>query len=183
MHGTIGNSAVRVHRVIRRSNDWTLKEHEVVISHWPDMNAIVERLPHRSTKAIRKFAGRCNLTTSRHIWTAAQDSKLRKLVSAGLQRKEIAGELGLSVQQIAGRLSYCKINTVRRPPAPSENALVHSIRQRAFELNMSLADLDRSLGNRKIFRQAAGRQRVRHSHIERAVKALGGNLVVEWMGQ
>ncbi|MGS1095134.1 hypothetical protein ACVCNR_11185 [Aquamicrobium terrae] len=183
MHGTIGNASVRVHRVIRRSNDWTLKEHEVVVSYWPDMGAIAERLPHRSNTAIRAFAGRCNLTSNRHVWTAAQDNKLRKLVAAGFQRKEIAAELGLSIQQIGGRLSYCKIHTARRPPAPSENALVHSIRQRAFELNMSLADLDRSLGTRKIFRQAAGRQRVGHTHIERAVKALGGNLVVEWTKQ
>lgn len=57
---------------------------------------------------------------------------------------------------------------------------MNAIRQRAFDLNMTLADLDRSLGSQKIFRQAAGRQRVRHVHIERAVKALEGKLAVEW---
>lgn len=180
MHGTIGHSAVRVHRVVRRHSDWTLKEHEVVVSHWPDVEAIRKRLPHRTIRAIRAFAGKCNLTTGRHIWTAAEDTKLRKLAAAGYQRKEIAAELGLSLNQVAGRLSYARISIARKPPALSANPLVNAIRQRAFDLNITLSDLDRSLGNRRIFRQAAGRQSVRHAHIERAVTALGGQLTVEW---
>lgn len=180
MHGMIGHSTVRVHRVVRRHSDWTLKEHEVVVSYWPDVEAIRKRLPHRSKRAIHAFAGRCNLTTGRHMWTAAEDTKLRKLAAAGYRRKEIAMELDLTPGQVAGRLSYARISIARKPPAPSPNLLVNAIRQRAFDLNMTLADLDRSLGNQKIFRQAAGRQRVRHVHIDRAVKALGGRLTVEW---
>lgn len=180
MHGMIGYSEGRVHRVVRRHSDWTLKEHEVVISHWPDVQAIRKRLPHRTIRAIHAFAGKCNLTTSRHVWTVAQDAKLRKLASAGCQRKQIAAELGLNLNQVAGRLNYARIFVARKPPAPSDDPLVNAIRQRAFALNMTLSDLDRSLGSQKIFRQAAGKQRVRHVHIERAVKALGGQLTVAW---
>lgn len=45
---------------------------------------------------------------------------------------------------------------------------------------MTLIELDRSLGSRKIFQQSAGKQKVAHIHVERAVKALGGKLAVEW---
>lgn len=180
MHGMIGRESSQPRRIIRRHSDWTLKEHEVVVSYWPDMNAIRKRLPHRSAGAIRAFAGKCNLTTGRHIWTAAEDAKLRKLAAAGSSRKYIATELGMSVNQIAGRMSYTRIAVARKPPAPSKNPLVNAIRQRAFELNMSMIDLDRSLGDRKIFQQAAGKQKVGRAHIERAVKALGGKFIIEW---
>lgn len=183
MEGIIGQSTVRLQPVRRRKDDWTLKEHEVVVSHWPDVEAIIKRLPHRSKRAIHAFAGRCNLTLQRHIWTAAEDAKLRKFAAEGRKRKEMAAELGLTITQVAGRLSYARIPLARKPPKPSSNPLVTAIRQRAFECHMTLADLDRSLGDQKIFRQAAGRQCVRHIHIERAIKALGGVLVVKWVDE
>jgi predicted transcriptional regulator len=105
---------------------------------------------------------------------------LRKMAAEGHSRSEIAEALGMRLQQIAGRLCYTKTSIRRRPPAPSANPLVDAVRQRAFALNIPLGDLDRSLGDRKIFQQAAGRQRVKHIHIERAVKALGGRFAVQW---
>ena len=178
MHGTIIPPDAQ--RVVRRHSDWTLREHEVVISHWPDVAAIRRRLPHRTIGAIRAFAAKCNLTTSRSVWTAAADAKMRKLAANGSSRAEIAEALGLTVMQVASRLQYTRTTIRRRPPAPSSNPLVNAIRRRAFELNMSLIDLDRSLGDRKIFQQAAGKQKVKHVHIERALKALGGTFVVQW---
>lgn len=181
IHGTTGEEhSTQLRPVVRRSNDWTLKEHEVVVSFWPDVGAIEQRLPHRTGRAIRAFASKCNLTNERHTWTAAEDTKLRKLAAAGHSRRTIAAEMGMSFNQIAGRLSYARIPIARKPPSPSNNPLVNAIRQRAFDLHMTLSDLDRSLGDRKIFQQASGNQKVGRSHIERAVKALGGRLVVEW---
>lgn len=180
MHGMIGRESSQPRRIVRRHSDWTLKEHEVLVSHWPDMNAIRKRMPHRSVRAIRAFAGRCNLTSERHIWTAAEDARLRKLAAAGSSRKDIATELGMTVRQIAGRMRYTRIAVARKPPTPSKNPLVNAIRQRAYDLNMSMIDLDRSLGDRKIFQHAAGKQKVARAHIERAVRALGGKFVIEW---
>ncbi len=181
MHETIGHSAGRVHRVIRRHNDWTLKEHEVLISHWPDVNTIRRRIPHRSTRAIRAFAGKCNLTNPRHIWTAAQDAKLRKLAAEGNRPKEIAEILGLTLGQVTGRMRYARIRVARRPPAQCADPLINAVRQRAYALNMTLADLDRSLGKRRTFQQASGKQRVKLVHVARAVRAMGGRFIVEWI--
>ena len=176
----IDNAPTRIHRVVRRHNDWTLKEHEVLVSHWPDVNTIRRRLPHRTVRAIRGFAGKCNLLTNRHIWTAAEDTKLKKLAANGHNRKAIANELGLSVGQVAGRLRYTGTHIASQRPAPSADPLVDAVRLRAYEMKLSLADLDRSLGTRKIFQQAAGRQRVKLAHIQKAVRALGGTFTIVW---
>ena len=51
MLSTIDAAPTRVHRVVRKQNDWTLKEHEVVVSHWPDVETIQKSLPHRRPPA------------------------------------------------------------------------------------------------------------------------------------
>ncbi|MEW9838716.1 hypothetical protein [Mesorhizobium marinum] len=163
MHGTIVPPVAS--RIVRKHNDWTLKEHEVVMSHWPEVDAIKQRLPHRTVGAIWAFAAKCNLKTSRHVWTAPADAKMRKLAADGCSRVEIAKALGLTAKQVGRRAEYTRTAIRRRPPAPSRNPLVDAVRQRAFDLNMSLIDLDRSLGDRKIFQHAAGNQNVKHVHI------------------
>lgn len=180
MHGTIEHAASRTHRVIRRHSDWTLKEHEVVVSFWPDVGEIKSRLPHRTRRAIQQFAGKCNLREPRQMWTAADDGKLKRLAAEGQRTPQIAEALGKTAGQVARRLSYTRTRIAPRPPAHSHDPLVNSIRQRAFDMKMTLADLDRSLGKLKVFQQASGKQHVHHRHIQRAVKALGGQLVVKW---
>lgn len=65
----------------------------------------------------------------------------------------------MTVNQVAGRMSYARIPLAWKPPSPTKNPLVSAIRQRAFDLHMSLSDLDRSLGTRKIFYVVAERAR------------------------
>jgi phosphohistidine phosphatase SixA len=48
---TVHEQPTPLRRVIRRSTNWTLKEHEVVVSHWPDVDAIAKQLPHRTRRA------------------------------------------------------------------------------------------------------------------------------------
>ena len=47
-------------------------------------------------------------------------------------------------------------------------------------MKMSLSDLDRSLGKRKTFGTYNKKYGANLSEIDRAVKALGGSLVIEW---
>jgi hypothetical protein len=180
MHGNIGSEA-RV-RIVRRDDTWTFQETEVVRKHWPNVEKIRALLPHRSSSAIRRIAQLCGLKSDHdmHVWTAAEQAKLRKMAAAGASRKEIATELNLSVSQVGSRLTYTRLKIAPKPPAPSDNPLVDAIRQRVHAVNMTLIDLDRSLGSRKIFSQSAGRQRVSPVHIHRAARALGGRLVIEW---
>lgn len=180
MHGTL--PPVRRQLLVRRENCWTFRETEVLRELWPAIAPIRARLPHRTERAIREMATRCGVAAPKdqHIWTGADDKKLREMAAAGTSRKEIANKLGLTVMQVQNRLQYRGINISRRPPIPSGDKLADAVRLRAFQMNMTMADLDRSLGNQHIFQQAPSKKRVLTKHIEKAAKALGGKLVIEW---
>lgn len=180
MHGTIQPFARS--RIIRRDDSWTYRETEVLRGHWPDMAAMRKLLPHRTKTAIRHMAAKCGAAQpkNQHIWTGAEDKRLKALAAAGASRKEMATALGLSPIQIQNRLRYACIQVAKRPPMSCGDELADAIRQRAFQMNMTMRDLDRSLGNRQIFQHAVGKRRIRADHIDRAVKALGGRMTIVW---
>jgi len=179
MHGTVLPNR---RAIARRDDSWTYRETEALREHWPDMGALRRCLPHRSEKAITYMAHRCGVIPPKdqHIWTAAEDKRLKAMALSGLTRKQMATAFGLSVTQVQNRLQYTKTNITRQPPAPCKDALAHAVRQRAFEMRMTVRDLDRSLGNQRIFQQAPHKDRVLVKHIDRAVKALGGRLTIVW---
>lgn len=179
MHGTL--PAIQRAKIIRRDDTWTFIESEVLREFWPSIEAIRQRLPHRSERAIRQMAKRCGLVADKvqHIWTAAQDRTLKRMAANGATRKEMADALGLTAFQVAYRLQYTKTTIAKRAPTLIGNPLVDAIRRRAFDLKISIADLDRSLGRTKFFQTAQKRQ-ISTNHLHKAVKALGGSLVVQW---
>lgn len=183
MHGNFPN--LRRARIVRRDDTWTYVESEILRKHWPDLNILAKLLPHRKATAMRHMAKRCGLIPDkvRNVWTGAQDKKLRQMASAGATRKDIAAELSLSVGQVANRPNYRRINLARRPPKPYGDPLIDEVRRRAFSLNISAAELDRSLGDRRIFQAAWKGRHIGATHIHRAVKALGGVLKVEWIDE
>lgn len=123
MHGTFDVEEIPRHRVIRRHSDWTLKEHEVVVSYWPDIAAIQSALPHRSRAAIQNFAGKCNLRRPLHIWTQPEDQLLRRRVRENVPRQAIAKEMRLTLNQVANRMAYTGIRYGRRPANDDEPEL------------------------------------------------------------
>lgn len=170
----------RVSRVFRRSTEWTLREHEVVVPHWPDVDQIARRLPHRSATPIRHFAGRCNLRKPVHFWTPEQTSVLRKRVAEGVPGKLIATELGLKPQQVASRMRHMGLTYPRRAPKPSGNALVDSVRQRAFDLNISMKDLDEACRSGCQFACHRLGRGIHIKHIIKAAKVLDGEICIRW---
>ena len=180
MHGSFEPTDDQRHRVIRRHNDWTLKEHEVVVSHWPDIDEITKRLPHRTRAAICNFAGRCNLRKQIHLWTDEEHSLLRRRVREGVPQREIAKELGLNKLQITNRIAYTGLSYPRRPPKPTGNPLIDTIRRRAFDLNVSMKELDEACNSGKQFEKYSAQRRIHIKHIARAAKVLDGNITIQW---
>ncbi|TPJ34273.1 hypothetical protein [Mesorhizobium sp. B2-6-5] len=183
MHGNLG--PIRSARIIRRDDTWTFAETEILRRHWPDVALLRKVLPHRTAGAMRFMAKKCGLIPDKvqNVWTGAQDKKLRQMAAAGDTRKQIAAELGLTVAQIDNRLLYRKINLARRPPKAIGDPLVDEVRRRAFDLKMTVVELDRSLGDRLVFQSAWKGRRIGLNHIHRAVKALGGVLKIEWIDE
>lgn len=180
MHGMIGQAATRVPRVHRRIADWTLKEHEVVVSHWPDVDEIGRRLPHRTRKAIQAFAGKCNLRKPIHFWTDEQNSLLRRRVREGVPAKEIAREIGLTKLQVTNRMRYIGLTYPRRPPKPCGNEIVDAIKKRAFVLNISMKELDEACRSGGQFQRYAPCRKIHIKHIVKATRVLDGNLTIRW---
>lgn len=182
MHGTMQPFAGARARVIRRDDSWTYRETEVLHEHWPDMAALRKLLPHRSERAIRSMAQKCGAAPPKeqHIWTGAEDKRLRAFAASGASGKEMAAALGLSRLQIRNRLRYARIRVARRPPMLCGDELVDAIRLRAFQMHMTFRDLDRSLGNNRVFEKSITNKCVHPIHIKKAVKALGGRLTIVW---
>jgi hypothetical protein len=168
-------------RPIRRvTNAWTLKEHEVVVTHWPDKATIRMLLPHRTEAAINDFASKCNLRRRLHVWTAGQDKVLRQRLKEGCLRKDIAAELGLTLLQVDNRMQYTGLKSPRRRPRPTGNKLIDAIRLRSFELNISMRELDEACKSGHVFSQSSPARHVSIKHVLRALKVLDGQLAVEW---
>lgn len=181
MLSTIDAAPTRVHRVVRRHNDWTLKEHEVVINHWPDVDAIHRLIPHRTRIAIQSFASKCNLTKEIHSWTGTQDSLLRKRVREGVPRRAIATELGMTLNQVANRMQYVGLHYGKKPPEPTGNRLMDAVLRRAFDLNLSRRDLDAECGGKgEPFRRWAPTRKISIEKVRHAVEFLGGELDAVW---
>ncbi|MBX9465586.1 MAG: hypothetical protein KL840_21895 [Aquamicrobium sp.] len=183
MHGMIGRESSPPRPIVRRHSDWTLKEHEVVVSFWPDIEEIEKRLPHRTKAAIRGFAGKCNLRKQIHSWTDEQHSILRQRVRHGVPTAEIAKELGLTRLQVVNRMQYSRLTYPRRPPNPTGNELIDSIRKRAFECNVSMKELDEACKSGAQFRRYSASRRIHIKHVVQATKVLDGDLVIRWSDQ
>jgi hypothetical protein len=180
MHGTIGQHESGVRRIRRARNDWTLKEHEVVISFWPNIDEIAKRLPHRTLNAIRSFAGKCNLRKHIHSWTTIQDRTLRCRVKEMVPQKEISKELGLTETQLKNRMRQIGLTYARRPPKVCGHPLLDSIRRRAFDLNMSMAELDEACHSGRKFEKGGTNRKIHIKHMVKAVTVLDGDLTVQW---
>lgn len=180
MHGTFQHEEARGRRIVRRHSDWTLKEHEVVVSHWPDIETIKRALPHRTRTAIQNFAGRCNLRRPLHIWTQPEDQLLRRRVRESVPRQAIAKEMGLTLNQIANRMAYTNTRYGIRRPGETGDPLMTAIFKRAFELNMSRHDLDELCGSGGQFKRWSPARRIHRKHLWRAIEELGGRVVAEW---
>lgn len=180
MHGTFLQQSESPRPLVKRSNDWTLKEHEVVVSHWPDVKTIERLLPHRTRCAIVAFAGKCNLRKEQHVWTGAQTSLLRKRVGEGKTRIEIASELGLTKLQVLNRCRYLGLRNPVKPPAPTGHLLMDAIRKRSFELNISRRELDEACRSGEQFQRWSPARTIAQRHILKAIEVLDGQLTVEW---
>jgi hypothetical protein len=164
----------------RRGSDWTLKEHEVVVTHWPDVRTIKRLLPHRTQRAIEGFAGRCNLRKPNHIWTEEQTAHLRKRVREFASVAEIAQELRMNPEQVQNRKQYLRLPSPRRRPPITGHKAMDAIRQRAFDLNMSMSELDEACASGRALQKWTPRRTVCVKVLQKAAKAMDGEISIEW---
>jgi hypothetical protein len=184
--GLQGAEALRRHRVrtgkTGRGHDlWTNGDTETLLRLYPDYEAAQKALPGRTLAALKKHAYDKGIARGRHIWTAAEIARMRKLAAAGAQRKEIIAAFApLSKNQIVGALAHYQIRRSRPPFKPTGHALLDAIRSRCLELRWSMMDLDAiaHTGNYFTRQQWYGKAAVNLEHAAKAIRALGDTFAI-----
>jgi hypothetical protein len=82
--------------------------------------------------------------------------------------------------QVENRMRYTGLTYDRRPPKPTGNQLIDAIRKRAFDLNMSMKELDEACRSGHQFEKFAACRRIHIKHIASAAKALDGEITLRW---
>ncbi|HWK33518.1 MAG TPA: hypothetical protein VNR51_07545 [Hyphomicrobium sp.] len=84
-------------------------------------------------------------------------------------------------QQIAGKAKHMGLRRPRRKLSATGHALVDCIRERAFDLRLSMVDLDAMAKTKKYFQKAAWQSgSLNRKALLRAIEALGGEVSIRW---
>ncbi len=160
---------------------WTKREEDVIRALYPDYNAVVRALKRRTLVAVRTRAVKLGITRHRYPWTEAEIHRLRRLYP-----KQTAAQLqvsfpGVRAAQIRQMANLRGITKDRRPLPPTGIPVIDAIRQRAFELNLSMIDLDEMARTGIYFRSSRWRYvGVRLVQVCRAIEALDGEISAVW---
>lgn len=158
---------------------WTVPEINELRARYPDLVTLQSVLPGRTRKAIKRKADVLGIVRHRPLWSDAEKEAMPPRYRAGVPVRQIAEVLNRRTpRQIWSKASTLKIGRPRRRPRPVDVPAVHSIRQRAFDMRISLKDLDAATCGRGYFGKAP--QGPRWHLVRRAVKVLGGHILVRW---
>lgn len=162
----------RGHRV------WTEEEVFTLLALYPDYAAAQKALPHRSLKALEMKIEKLGRARSRSVWTAAEVTRLKRPYTSGASTAELL-ELfpGKTMAQVWGRAWKSRFRRPRKPPRPTRWPVVDAVRRRAFELNLTMGDLDEMARSGSYFRRP---WTLNWRHVGKAIVALGGEVRVDW---
>jgi len=174
------NRAYMVRTGLTRSGQWlwTPKEVRVLWRLYPDYEALVRALPGRTRAAIECKVWRCGLARPLRVWSETEFGVMKPLYVRGAPMAAILEWLpGKRARQVWSKAAHHKIRRPRRPPRPTGFAAVDAVRRRAFDLHISVADLDAMAGRRGYFRRPG---RTDWSAVQRVLPYLGGRAAVHW---
>jgi len=159
---------------------WTKAEDDTIRRLYPDYKALRRLLKRRTEWAIKRRAGVIGVRKKSYQWTAAGVSRLRRLYPTGTHAEILAAFPGLTWMQIKDKGKHLKIYRARKPPRPSGYPILQAVRMRAYELNLSMVDLDALAKSKTYFRVSCHKRSVDPRAIFRAIEALDGEIKVVW---
>lgn len=160
---------------------WTMEEDEICQRLGGDYKTLATALPRRSYASIKDHCRLLGLRPKRNLLTAADVFRLRKLYPRGSREQVLVQFPGRSWEDIQKAARYYRIFRERRPFKATGHPLIDAIRQRCFDLNYTMSDLDEITNSGTYFTKAgwiAGN--IRQEYIARAVQALDGSLTIQW---
>lgn len=157
---------------------WTTGELEALRLLYPDKQALTAALPRRTAGAIAHKARKIGLAPPLRIWTSVNAAQLRRPYVAGVPVATLTQMFpGKSKRQIWGKAFAMGYRRPRRPPKSTGMPLVDCIRNRAFELRITMTELDSFVARKRYF---VSPRHMDWTALQRAMTLLGGTPVVRW---
>lgn len=161
---------------------WSEQELAVLRRLHPNYQAAMRALGgKRSYSSVRSKAQQLGLTPKRQHWTGEQVLRLRRVYRNGTVADIQAAFPERSLHYIHGMARYFGISRPRKTFISTGHLVIDQIRERCYQLCLSMADLDAMAGTGMYFSKAgwcAGS--LNPKAIARAVKALDGELSAAW---
>jgi hypothetical protein len=160
---------------------WTEDDDAVAKRLYPDYQAICKALG-RTYSSIRHFCQRLGLAPKRHVWTAPEIARLRRMFPTATKDELRTAFHGFSFHHIALTATRHGFRRARRPFKPTGFDVIDQIRERSFQLGYSMPYLDEISCTKGYFTQQqwiAGK-RVNYKAVAKAIKALDGEVSAEW---
>ena len=159
-----------------------MKNEKILVQLKGDYKLIARRLPHRSLPAIRSQCQKLGLRKTRHLWTGAEISRLRKLYP-DQSREDICAAFPHSHWgAICQAARYHGIRRRKREFKLLGIAALDDVRRRCYEINWSMSDLDKAAKTKTYFAKAGWhcQKSINHKALGRAIEALDGTVQAEW---
>ena len=149
-------------RTPNRNPLWSEKEDQVIRDLFPNYAEINKQLRRRKIGAIRSRAHKLKLSRPAHPWTVNEVSRLRRLWRDATRAELMTEFPHRSWCAIQGKGKTFGLR--RRPwkPKVTGESMLDQIRQRAADLRISLADLDRMCVGRRGDSRSAWSERPSH---------------------
>lgn len=161
---------------------WTEEEDELCREFGDDYRRLGSKLPHRSYSSLRARCQALGLRPQRNLMTMADVSKLRRLYPSASTEELSMAFPTRTRHQLIKLARYYGFARKRRPFMPTKIPVIDAIRQRCFDLNYTMPELDSMAATNHYFARAGWscREKPNYRAIGRAVAALDGELTVRW---
>jgi hypothetical protein len=160
---------------------WTPREDEIVRGIYPNYVALRRALRRRTYSALRHRTRKLGIAKKRHIWLTTEESRLRKLYPKADRSELLVAFPGMSWRQIAAKARHIGVRRMRRKLNATGHPLIDMIRDRAFDLRLSMVDLDAMAGTKRYFQKSLWcNGRPNRKALLQAVEALGGEVSIRW---
>lgn len=147
---------------------------------YPDYQAAMRSLG-RSYCAVKAKAQQLGLAPTRDHWTGEQLVRLRKLYRSGTREELQEAFPTRKLSNVYGMARYFGLRRPRKPYERTGHLVIDQIRDRCFELCLSMSDLDEMAKTGSYFAKAGWiGGTVNAKAIAKAVAALDGKLVAVW---
>ena len=160
---------------------WTPREDAVVRLLYPDYVALRRSLRRRTYNGLRYRTRTLGIAKKRHVWLTTEEARLRRLYPKVDRSELLLAFPGMTWQQIVSKARRIGVWRMRRKLNPTGHPLIDMIRDRAFDLRLSMVDLDAMAGTKRYFQTASWRKgRPNRKALLQAVDALGGEVSIRW---